>query len=54
MSLELVAASSAITLALVFYTIGVFSERRAGFLKKSHVILCFGVAWFSIPRERPS
>ena len=39
MSLELVAASSAITLALVFYTIGVFSERRAGFLKKSHVIL---------------
>lgn len=39
MSLELVAASSAITLALVFYTIGVFSERRAGFLKKSRVIL---------------
>ena len=39
MSLELVDASSAITLALVFYTIGVFSERRAGFLKKSHVIL---------------
>ena len=39
MSLELVAASSAITLALVFYTIGVFSERRAAFLKNSHVVL---------------
>lgn len=28
-----------ITLALVFYTIGVFSERRSGSLKKPHVIL---------------
>ena len=35
-----------ITLALIFYTIGVFSERRSGSLKKFHVItfwigLCF-------------
>ena len=32
-------ASIAITLALVFYTIGVFGERRAGTLKKSHLAL---------------
>ena len=32
-------ASAAITLALVFYTIGVFGERRAGTLKKSHLAL---------------
>ena len=32
-------ASTAITLALVFYTIGVFGERRAGMLKKSHLAL---------------
>lgn len=32
-------ASTAITLALVFYTIGVFGERRAGTLKKSHLVL---------------
>ena len=32
-------ASTAITLALVFYTIGVFGERRAGTLKKSHLAL---------------
>ncbi|MDO4590502.1 MAG: HsmA family protein [Slackia sp.] len=39
MSIELIAASAAITLALVFYTLGVFSERRAGSLKLSHVLL---------------
>ena len=32
-------ASTAITLALAFYTIGVFGERRAGTLKKSHLAL---------------
>ena len=31
-------ASSAITFALVFYTIGVFAERRAGTLKLSHIV----------------
>ncbi|MDO5041962.1 MAG: HsmA family protein [Slackia sp.] len=39
MSFELIAASAAITLALVFYTVGVFSERHAGSLKLSHVVL---------------
>lgn len=39
MSFELIAASTAITAALVFYTVGVFSERRAGSLKLSHVLL---------------
>ena len=38
MSPLLIAASSAITAALVLYTIGVFSERRAGELKASHLI----------------
>lgn len=33
------AASMAITLALVFYTIGVFGEARAGSLQKKHLIL---------------
>lgn len=33
------AASTAITLALVFYTIGVFGEARAGSLQKEHLIL---------------
>lgn len=42
MSFELIAASAAITLALVFYTVGVFSERRAGSLKLSHVLLFWG------------
>ena len=28
-----------ITLALIFYTIGVWSEHRAGILKKKHVII---------------
>ena len=31
-------ASSAITFALVFYTIGVFAERRAGTLKRLFII----------------
>jgi hypothetical protein len=34
-------ASSAITLALVFYTIGVFAERRAGTLKLSHIMFFY-------------
>lgn len=34
-----VAASTAITLALVFYTVGVFGEARAGSLQKKHLIL---------------
>lgn len=38
MSLELAFASGAITLALVFYTIGVFSERKRGSLKRSHLV----------------
>ena len=33
------AASTAITLALVFYTIGIFGEARAGSLQKKHLIL---------------
>lgn len=33
------AASTAITFALVFYTIGVFGEARAGSLQKKHLIL---------------
>ena len=33
------AASTAITLALVFYTIGIFGEARAGSLQKMHLIL---------------
>lgn len=35
----IMAASTAITLALVFYTIGVFGERRAGSLQRRHLIL---------------
>ena len=38
MDFKLIIAIVAITLALVFYTIGVFSERKSGTLKKSHVI----------------
>ena len=34
-------ASTAITLALVFYTIGVFAERRAGTLKHGHIIFFY-------------
>lgn len=39
MSNTLILAIVMITLALVFYTIGVFSERRAKILGKKHVIL---------------
>ena len=39
MSLQLMLASAAITLALVFYTIGVFTERRDAQLSKKHVAL---------------
>lgn len=38
MSTSLVLAVVAITLALVLYTVGVFSERRQGILKRSHVV----------------
>lgn len=38
--------SSAITFALVFYTIGVFVERRAGMLKLSHIMFFYlGLAY---------
>lgn len=39
MNLELAAAASAITLALAFYTVGVFSERLSGSLSLKHVAL---------------
>ncbi len=39
MSIKLILAIITITAALVFYTIGVFSERRSKTLKKKHVIL---------------
>lgn len=39
MNEKLIIAIVAITLALIFYTIGVFLERRAHVLKKAHVIL---------------
>lgn len=39
MSSKLIIAIVAITLALIFYTIGVFSERKANILKKNHVII---------------
>lgn len=39
MSSKLIFAIVTITLALVFYTIGVFSERRAKSLNRNHVII---------------
>lgn len=39
MSIELILATTAISLALVFYTAGVFSERHAGKLKLPHLVL---------------
>ena len=39
MTTQLIAAIVTITLALCFYTVGVFSERRAHSLQKRHVIL---------------
>ena len=38
-SMQLMLASTAITLALVFYTVGVFGERRVGSLHVRHVVL---------------
>lgn len=37
--MQLMLASAAITLALVFYTVGVFGERRVGSLHVRHVVL---------------
>lgn len=39
MNIKLILAIITITLALIFYTIGVFSVRKAHVLKKSHVLL---------------
>ena len=39
MTPQLIFAIITITLALVFYTIGVFGERKAGTLKKFHVFI---------------
>lgn len=39
MSIQLALASVAITLALVFYTAGVFMERKEGRLKLKHLVL---------------
>ncbi len=41
MNFKLILAIITITLALVFYTIGVFSERKAKRLKSAHVIFSF-------------
>ena len=41
MNFELALASGIITLALVFYTAGVFAERRAGALKPRHLVLFY-------------
>lgn len=38
MDIKLIFAVITITLALVFYTIGVFGERRSGTLQKKHLI----------------
>lgn len=37
--MKLAMAIITITLALIFYTIGVFTERKSGYLKKFHVII---------------
>lgn len=39
MDVKLILAIITITLALIFYTIGVFSERKAHVLRKPHVII---------------
>lgn len=41
MSVKLLLAIIIITLALIFYTIGVWSEHHAGVLKKWHVIIFY-------------
>ena len=43
MSWDLIAASTAITFALILYTIGVFGERRSGTLSLRHVVLFWRV-----------
>lgn len=42
MSFELILATGAITLALVFYTIGVFGERAKGELSLRHLLFFWG------------
>lgn len=42
MTIELIFAIVTITLALVFYTIGVFSERHSGSLRIKHIVM-FGL-----------
>ena len=42
MGIQLVAATISITLALVLYTVGVFSERASGTLGLRHVLLFWG------------
>lgn len=49
MTAEMILSTILITLALVFYSLGVWSERLARYLKKSHVVafwagLCFDVS----------
>lgn len=39
MDTKLIYAIITITLALIFYTIGVFSERKSGILKLNHIII---------------
>ncbi len=39
MPTKLILAILTITLALIFYTIGVFGERRKGILQKQHIII---------------
>lgn len=39
MDMKLTLAIITITLALIFYTIGVFGERRSGALRKKHVVI---------------
>lgn len=39
MDMKLTLAIITITLALIFYTIGVFGERRSGTLRKKHVVI---------------
>ena len=46
MSTELIRAIIFITSALIFYTIGVWSEKKEGELKKWHVIIFYCVLVF--------
>lgn len=52
MSLQLILATATISLALVFYTIGVFDERKHSLTKR--ILSCFGRALCSTPRAPPS